>query len=382
MLYADFHTHSQYAYAVSKKNNIQGFYYASLKKGLGLLSTGDALHPEHWKELDKLIEINNTGFYSVEGKPEVKFVFGGEVSLFFKHEEKQKKIHLCFLSPSKSEVQSLKDDLKEYNLKSDGRPILKTSVHDFCTKVFNISEEFLVFPAHVWTPWFGILGEKSGFDNLTNAFREYEPLIKAIEMGMSSDCEMNARIPFLESKRFLANSDAHSLDLLRWGRECNAFNRLDNYNELKKSFEVNSTNFSYVVKVDPAYGRYHYCGHKDCNYSQESQGICPKCGKILIRGVASRVNELSDSVKRKVQKNYKIMPLKEVVALALNKKPASKIVERECEKLLEKDAELKILLENKIEGDDKISEMILLNREGKIKFKPGYDGMYGIPIML
>jgi len=31
--------------------------------------------------------------------------------------------------------------------------------------------------------------------------------------------------------------------------------------------------------------------------------------------------------------------------------------------------------------NQKIAEAILLNRENKIKIKPGYDGVYGVPLL-
>jgi PHP family Zn ribbon phosphoesterase len=60
----------------------------------------------------------------------------------------------------------------------------------------------------------------------------------------------------------------------------------------------NPEQFLYTVEFYPEEGRYHLDGHKDCKFSCDPQrtkelgGMCPVCGKQLLRGVLYRVNEL------------------------------------------------------------------------------------------
>ena len=70
----------------------------------------------------------------------------------------------------------------------------------------------------------------------------------------------------------------------------------------------------------------------------------------------------------------------------LNSGVASKKIWQEYNNLINNfDSELNILLEAKKDDlikatNEKIADAIISNREGKIKIKPGYDGVYGQPI--
>jgi len=85
-------------------------------------------------------------------------------------------------------------DSHGFNISSDGRPILGMSAIELCKILFNIDKKFLVFPAHIWTPWFAVFGSKSGFDSIEECFGEFSKNIYAIETGLSSDPAMNWRL--------------------------------------------------------------------------------------------------------------------------------------------------------------------------------------------
>ena len=68
---------------------------------------------------------------------------------------------------------------------------------------------FLV-PAHIWTPWFSVLGSKSGFDSIEECFGDLADHIFAVETGLSSDPPMNWRVSGLDRLTLVSNSDAHS----------------------------------------------------------------------------------------------------------------------------------------------------------------------------
>ena len=87
-------------------------------------------------------------------------------------------------------------------------------VHDCFTiaEILAIDDRVMIIPAHIWTPWFSMLGSKSGFDSLEECFEDIAPFIHAVETGLSADPPMLARVaslptrwrrhPILRARRF------------------------------------------------------------------------------------------------------------------------------------------------------------------------------------
>jgi PHP family Zn ribbon phosphoesterase len=42
--------------------------------------------------------------------------------------------------------------------------------------VLETSDDAFLVPAHIWTPWFSMLGSKSGFDSIEACFDDLSPL--------------------------------------------------------------------------------------------------------------------------------------------------------------------------------------------------------------
>ena len=83
--------------------------------------------------------------------------------------------------------------------------------------VLDCNDRCFFIPAHVWTPWYGVLGSKTGYDSLGDCFQDMYPQIHAIETGLSSDPAMNWQVPEMAGKSIVSFSDAHSA--ARLGRE-------------------------------------------------------------------------------------------------------------------------------------------------------------------
>ena len=47
----------------------------------------------------------------------------------------------------------------------------------------DLDLDAMVIPAHIWTPWYGILGSVSGFDSLHECFGDMAPFVRAVETG-------------------------------------------------------------------------------------------------------------------------------------------------------------------------------------------------------
>lgn len=387
---ADLHIHSRFSRACSKSITIPELVKWAKIKGLHLLGTGDFTHPVWMEEIKEKL-IKKDGFYYFQEFP---FVITGEISLIYT-QERGRKVHLVLLVPSIEVAEKINFYLDNRGRRDyDGRPIFKISCEEFVRDMMDISKEIEVIPAHIWTPYFGVFGSMSGFDSLKEAFGDQVDNVHAIETGISSDPKMNAKISELDSKAVVSFSDAHSFWPYRLGREATIFKKTDSYHELIR--QIRERDFIATIETDPAYGKYHYDGHRLCDFScspektKELEGRCPKCGKPLVIGVDNRVEKLADSVdaEAKVKKYYKLLPLHEIISLALGVGMQSKKVWDVYNSLIDSFVnEFEILLnvsrDKLIEKgvDAKLSALILRNRNGNIKVKPGYDGEYGKAVL-
>jgi PHP family Zn ribbon phosphoesterase len=131
--------------------------------------------------------------------------------------------------------------------------------------------------------------------------------------------------------------------------------------------------------------------HRTPEKTKEINGICPVCGKPLVIGVDNRVEELADESKgfkpASAKHFFKVLPLHEIIALSVGGTVNSKKVWEIYNSLIENFGnEFNILLEISKEKllarnfNEKLIDLILKNREGKIKVTPGYDGVYGVAV--
>lgn len=387
-IFADFHIHSKYSRATSPNINFDNLVKWAKVKGLNLLGTGDFTHPMWFNEVKKL-EDRGKGIYYYQNFP---FIITGEISLIYT-QGRGRRIHLVVLVPSIEIAEKINSYLDGKGRRDyDGRPIFKISGEEFVRDMMFISRDIEIIPAHIWTPWFGLFGSMSGFDSLKECFKGEEKNIHAIETGMSSDPEMNWRIEELKNKAIVSFSDSHSFWPFRLGREATIFKKTDSYKEILR--QIRQNDFIATIETDPAYGKYHYDGHRLCNFSSSPEqtkklsGMCPICKKPLVRGVDYRVEEISSHPEGHKLPNskpfYILLPLHEVISLAFSSKLESKKTWEIYNSLIEAFGnEFNILLNVSEEElirknfDSKLIELILRNRKGKIKVKPGYDGVYG-----
>ena len=69
---ADFHIHSHYSLATSKKLIPEYLEYWSKLKGVDVLATGDCIHPGWFDELKEKLVQNERGFLSLKKKYQLK----------------------------------------------------------------------------------------------------------------------------------------------------------------------------------------------------------------------------------------------------------------------------------------------------------------------
>lgn len=390
MIIADLQIHSRYARACSTQINIENLEKWARIKGIDLLGCADFQHPLWNKEIkEKLTEDENGILWT---KTKFPFIWQTEISLMYSQGGKGRRIHFLIYSPNKEVSDQIIEALgKKGRLDYDGRPIFGFSAIELVDMMMNISKDIEIIPAHCLTPWFGLFGSNSGFDSIKECFQEKSNHIHAIETGMSADPPMLWRLG--ENVNLVSFSDAHSFWPWRLGRECTVFDTNLSYKEIINAIRTGD-NLKETIEVNPSYGKYHYDGHRLCNFSlspdktKKLNGICHVCKKRLTIGVQYRIEELAkheDGYKPENAKPFKsLIPLSELIAAVYNYKQLSgKNVWQIYNKLTGRfrsefnvmlNASEKELLEV---SDKKLVNLILLNREGKLKIKPGYDGVYG-----
>jgi len=395
---ADLQLHSKYALATSKNMDLEHLAEGAKVKGLSLLGTGDFTHPKWFSELKgKLQPITGTGLYSYRG---MTWMLAGEVSTVYEHERKTKKVHHLIYSPELEVVAQINEILsKAGNLGSDGRPVLKgMDSAELVEQVTSVSSGVVVIPAHCWTPWFGVFGSRSGFDSLEECYQDQAGKIFAIETGLSSDPQMNWRLSSLDKVALVSNSDAHSPNPWRLGRESNVF-EFENlsYRAVFDSIRLKDrSRFLHTIEVDPAYGKYHFTGHKKCGVSlSPGEALrmgnkCPKCGKKLTVGVLQRVEELADRPEDFRPEGAipfrSLLPLYEVISFAtgVNRLYAKAVLEQQDRLIRAFGSEFAVLLDAPLEelsrySKQEVAKAIIAVRENRLRFTPGYDGLYGVP---
>jgi len=439
----DLHIHSKYSRSCSTQLTLENIEAACRIKGVDIIATGDFTFPAWFSDIkNKLEEIplapfakegKNSGLYKLTSAKDdrVKFILSTEVALIYKDGGKARRIHLVIHAPNMEAAEELNNFLdKKYNIRSDGRPILGMSAPALMKLCLGIDKRFLIYPAHIWTPWFSVFGSKSGFNKMEECFHEYTKNIYAIETGLSSDPEMNWRLSALDKLTVLSNSDAHSLPNI--AREANVFEMKDiNYDEIydiiknKKVYHNNNEmdsrpperpcragsragfrgndkgnsgndkiGIKFTIEFYPEEGMYHYDGHRTCGISltpeetKKQKNICPVCKKPLTIGVMNRVDELADRAlgfkPLKAVPFKKLVELDKIIAEALDiKSRHSKRVQLAYHNLIKLGVnELNILLnisqkELMAMADPAIAEGIKRVREGNLIIKPGFDGQYG-----
>jgi len=369
-VFADLHIHSRYSRATSQKMSLTEIARYANIKGLNLIGTGDFTHPKWLKEiLESLASEQNAGVYKVASNPAspVHFMLTTEVCTIFDVANKSKKVHHVILTPSIDVAVQINDVLRKHgDLDADGRPMLGMTAAQLVEEVIQ------------------------------ECYQDMTKHIHALETGLSSDPPMNWRLSKLDRFALVSNSDSHSFWPWRIGREANVF-ELDEISYPTVVDAIRSKDparFKFTVETDPAYGKYHWTGHRNCNVSLSPQeaiklgNICPVCRRKLTKGVEQRVEELADRPVDFTPENVpgfkRLLPLSEIIAAVLNAgSPYTQAVWKIYNALIAKFGdEFTVLIDASKEAlsevvDAQVADAIVKVRSGSISVIPGYDGVYG-----
>jgi DNA helicase-2/ATP-dependent DNA helicase PcrA len=405
MFHADLHIHSKFSRACSKDCDIEHLSWWALRKGLRVLGTGDFTHPAWAAELRETLVEAEPGLFRIRPDLEkrlfrdtpascvgdVRFMLSVEISTIYRRDDRTRKVHHLLYAPGFDEADRITAALGRIgNLASDGRPILGLDSRDLLDITLSAGPGCFLVPAHVWTPWFAVLGSKSGFDAVRDCYADLADHIFAVETGLSSDPPMNWACSSLDGYRLVSNSDAHSPPML--GREATVFGTDLDYFSMAAALRT-GTGLAGTVEFFPEEGKYHLDGHRKCGVRVEPEQtrelgtICPQCGKPLTVGVLHRVAELADR-----PPGYRLpgaagftnlIQLPFIMGEILATGPKSKKVAGEVGRLVAAlGPELSILRDVPLDdvrrvGGSLLGEAIARLRRGEVIRDAGYDGEYG-----
>lgn len=405
---ADLHVHSHYSRATSGECTLEEFHRWAQLKGVRLVGTGDFTHPAWFAEMKEKLEESAPGLYRLRAgaaapmdvrTPEscrgpVDFVISGEISSIYKRDGRTRKVHSCLLVPDLESAAKINARLERVgNIRSDGRPILGLDPRVLLEMALEINPAVILIPAHIWTPWFSMLGSQSGFDSVRECFGDLSEHIFAAETGLSSDPPMNWRVSSLDGLCLVSNSDLHSPGNM--GRNANLFHCALDFHAIRDALRSKDpAKCGGTFDLFPEEGKYHLDGHRKCGVCLEPEesrahnDLCPTCGKPLVLGVLHRVVELADRPKgarpaTALPCQY-IIPLPELLAEMYDCAPTTKKVAFAYERLLQRfGPEFRILRETDpellcAEEAPLLGEAVRRLRSEKVIRQAGYDGEYGV----
>ena len=317
-----------------------------------------------------------------------------EISNIYKRHDKVRKVHNVVFAPHFQAAERIRAKLGDIgNLNADGRPILGLDSRDLLEIVLESDPLSYLIPAHIWTPWFSMLGSKGGFDTIEQCFGDLTKHIFAVETGLSSDPLMNWRLSQLDHCVLVSNGDAHSPQKI--GREATIYDTELSYPAIYKALSDPSHDKGLVGTVEffPEEGKYHYDGHRVCQTrlhpkeTLDNKGLCPVCGKPVTIGVMARVEELADHGEGRKSPHWRpyhsLIPLPEIIGDAKGVGPNSKSVNTVFYHMLHKlGNEMFILMDAPLEAIQKTSNALIAEgirrvRAGEVNIAAGYDGEYG-----
>lgn len=363
---ADLHIHSRYSIAVSHTLTLEALESCCLKKGISVLGSGDALHPQWRRECLEFVE---------EGS-EVLLVPTAEV-------EGADRVHHLIVMESFESFDALADALSKagMNIARAGRPHVAMCGEELAHRVHELGG--LIGPAHAFTPWTSLYAIH---DSLSSCYGTSQA--DFLELGLSADSSYGARIAELQRIPFLSNSDAHSACPHALGREWNVL-EITTFDAEGVIVAIKNGRIRENAGLYPELGKYNRTACSRC-YRQfeieEAAGLhwrCPDDGGRIKRGVADRVKALETHISGTRPPYRHVIPLIDAVSISLgctsrNGARAKRLYWRLLETL---GTEIEILTQVSVpeiaEVHDGVGEAIAALREGRIIIEPGGGGRFG-----
>ena len=344
---------------------------ATMKKGLDIVGIIDCHSPEVLDEMENLMEENKLVEQDGGGLryQDTTLIPGVEIEVNDEH--CLGPLHVLAFFRTWQKMKEFSTWMQQYvtNIQLSTQRIACDAV-SLQHKVHSLGGLFI--PAHVFTPFKSAYG-KGVKKSLAEVFDMDQ--IDAIELGLSSDTDMVKGISELAGFTFVTNSDAHSLG--KMAREYQKIQMLEpTFDELGKALrEEDGRAIVANYGLNPLLGKYHETACANCGF-QTTEIPCPNCGgKHLIKGVAKRIEELTDTDQLLRERPPYIHQVPLDFIPGIGKKTMEKL-------LLSFGTEMSILHEVKEEElekvvPEKIAKLIDKGRNGELTLSSGGGGAYG-----
>lgn len=366
-LNADLHIHSCFSMASSARMVPDAIISGCRQKGISVIGTGDILHPV-WQDMWEQVPVPD----------DIVIVPTTEV-------EGMDRVHHLILLPDFDAARVLADEFFRYskNIGKNGRPQVRLSGEEIVSRVHAVGG--LAGPAHAFTPWTSLYASHSSVSSCYG-----EEKIDLLELGLSADSGYGSRIGDLAGVPFLTNSDAHSPDPAKLGREFTrirvAGSRPDAGAVLTA---VRDGNIVMNAGFFPEEGKYNLTACTRCftrytlSEAEAYRWKCPADNGRIKKGVRDRAEELSTGVQTQRPPYLHIIPLAEIIQRIIGTCSATtkKCTDLYTRSLAALGDEIAILTQ--IPVDDirrfhpELGDAIGAFREGRIILHPGGGGQYG-----
>ena len=363
---ADLHIHSPFSMATSASMQPENLLVACKKKGIHVLGSGDALHPE-WERAWEPFLTNDAG---------IVIVPSAEV-------EDAKRVHHLILAKDFAQFDALRDLLnpRSRTMLSNGRPHVALTGAEIAERVHEV--DAMIGPAHAFTPWTAMYAY---YDHVADCYGS-EP-IDFLELGLSADSSYGAGIPDLCHVPFLSNSDAHSPRPEKCGREFNRL-RLQNLTESSVLDCVRQGAIEMNAGFFPEEGKYNRTACVRCftqypfDEAAKHQWRCPHDGGIIKKGVYDRARELSVGEPGIRPPYLHIVPLGQIIQTV---EGASSPYTKRCRAVYESfittfENEIEVLVNTPVAEirsvHKRTGDAIDALRNGRVILHPGGGGKYG-----
>jgi uncharacterized protein (TIGR00375 family) len=364
--FADLHIHSCFSIASSASMRPDSLRASCARKGIGVLGSGDALHPG-WRKL-----------WVEEGEDDagVLVVPTAEV-------EDRNRVHHLIIMETFEAFGDLQEVLAPHakNLALTGRPHVSLSGEKIARSVHTLSG--LIGPAHAFTPWTSLYAM---FDAPAACYGGEK--IDFLELGLSADSSYGTAIPELSGVPFLSSSDAHSPDPSRLGREFTGISlRARTARGVIGAIRENAVSLN--AGFFPEVGKYNRTACSRCytQYTVEeairSGWRCPADRGRIKKGVGDRARELSTGIPEKRPPYIHIIPLGEIISRVLGtSSPGTKRCRALYDRFIgEFGTEIRVLTMVPVDDlagvDQDIARAIDAFRSSRIQLIPGGGGCYG-----